>query len=419
MPRLGSTSQTCQHGDVVTLSILLDLTRTLSRAGRAAPTGIDRVELAWARHLQRDPGATCRFAFQSRDKLVEIPGPTASRLVDAVMSAWQGQAPAERALFLASSIRRSAWFARDLAQQAQPRGSILLNLSHARLEREATLARIVGSGLALVALVHDLIPIEFPEYARPGEAERHRARLASLARHSSGLLCNSEATAIGLRRELERFGQPVPIRVAHLGLDPLPSPHPEAAGPRRLLFVGTIEARKNHAFLLAVLRDLAGEANRPPPPGLVLVGARGWEAEAAVDLIERSERLRPFLTEAGPVSERELAGFYRSSLALVLPSFAEGYGLPLAEALASGCPAIVSDLPALREIGGAVPDYLHPLDGPGWAQAIRDYAEPDSPRRTAQLARLAGWSAPSWAAHFAAARPLLEEVSERARSSPG
>jgi glycosyltransferase involved in cell wall biosynthesis len=91
---------------------------------------------------------------------------------------------------------------------------------------------------------------------------------------------------------------------------------------------------------------------------------------------------------------------------LLFPSFAEGYGLPLAEALALGVPVIASDLPALREVGGVVPDYLDPLDGAAWRNAVADYVRPDSLARRAQLARLAGWTPPSWSAHFA----ILDEV---------
>ena len=79
-----------------------------------------------------------------------------------------------------------------------------------------------------------------------------------------------------------------------------------------------------------------------------------------------------------------------------------------------GVPVLCSDLPALREVGGGVPDYLDPLDGPGWRRAILDYAGPDSPRRAAQLDRLRGWQAPDWETHFT----LVEEMLERVTGAP-
>jgi glycosyltransferase involved in cell wall biosynthesis len=94
----------------------------------------------------------------------------------------------------------------------------------------------------------------------------------------------------------------------------------------------------------------------------------------------------------------------------VLPSFAEGFGFPLIEALQLGVPALCSDIPALRETGAGVPEFLDPLDGPGWRSAILDYTQPNSARRDAQVKRLASWKAPRWENHFAAVDNLIAEV---------
>jgi glycosyltransferase involved in cell wall biosynthesis len=101
-----------------------------------------------------------------------------------------------------------------------------------------------------------------------------------------------------------------------------------------------------------------------------------------------------------------VASLLRGARGLLLPSFAEGFGLPVIEALASGVPVLCSELPALRESGGGVPEYLDPLDAKAWRTAILDYAG-DSPRRAAQLTRLAGWRAPTWDGHFAIVDRLL------------
>ncbi|RZM31644.1 MAG: glycosyltransferase, partial [Sphingomonas sp.] len=89
----------------------------------------------------------------------------------------------------------------------------------------------------------------------------------------------------------------------------------------------------------------------------------------------------------------------RGARALLLPSFAEGYGMPVAEALAVGTPVLCSDLPALREAGGDAPDFIDPLDGPGWRAGILDHFA-GGPLRAAQLARIPAYRAPTWAAHI-------------------
>jgi len=95
---------------------------------------------------------------------------------------------------------------------------------------------------------------------------------------------------------------------------------------------------------------------------------------------------------------------------LLLPSFAEGYGMPVTEALSLGVPVLCSDLPALREAGGDVPLFLDPLDGPAWQRAIEDLVRLDSAERAAQMRRIAGWHAPTWPEHIAIVLALLHKL---------
>jgi glycosyltransferase involved in cell wall biosynthesis len=145
-------------------------------------------------------------------------------------------------------------------------------------------------------------------------------------------------------------------------------------------------------------------------PRLVLIGQRGWETENAIDMLERCPALRGVVLERSNLPDAEAALLLKGAQALLLPSFAEGFGFPLVEALALGVPVLCSDLAALRENGGAVPEYFDPLDGLGWREAVIDYAHPASPRRQAQLSRLTGWRPANWEDHFAAVDALIAEV---------
>jgi len=110
----------------------------------------------------------------------------------------------------------------------------------------------------------------------------------------------------------------------------------------------------------------------PEAPMLVLVGARGWESENVFDMLDRCRRCRIRSSSTNPWPDIEMVRLLRGARAVLLPSFAEGFGFPLLEGMALGTPALCSDLPALRDTGGTVPEYLHPLDGMGWRQAILD-----------------------------------------------
>jgi len=219
---------------------------------------------------------------------------------------------------------------------------------------------------------------------------------------AAGVIGNSQATLDSLATYARDVRLPQPPAVAAwLGATPLPNQETPAVAPSRPTFVilGTIEGRKNHLMLLHVWTRLAQRLG-PRSPQLLIVGQRGWECEQAIDLIERSETLRGSVVEIGRCGDLELAGYLAGARALLFPSLAEGFGLPLIEALSSGTPVIASDLPVFREIGQNIPDFLDPIDGPAWERTVMAYAEEVSPPRTAQLERMAGYRAPTWENHF-------------------
>ena len=124
-------------------------------------------------------------------------------------------------------------------------------------------------------------------------------------------------------------------------------------------------------------------------------------------MLDGDETLRGHVVEISGCSDFELAGHLSTARALLFPSLAEGYGLPLIEALGLGVPVIASDLPVLHEIGQELPMFLSPVDEPGWEAAILDFADATSPARAVQLDRISTFRPPNWADHFAAVERWL------------
>jgi glycosyltransferase involved in cell wall biosynthesis len=252
-----------------------------------------------------------------------------------------------------------------------------------------------------VYFLHDLIPLTHPEYCRAGEVDKHRKRLHTMLTTGHGVIANSHSTLqdlIAHARSQNLFVPP--YLVAHLGIPAWPAPlsKPPTEQPY-FVVLSTIEARKNHLLLLHVWRSLV-EKMGAATPKLVIIGQRGWECEQVVDLLERCEALHNVVTEVPRCEDAQLATWLKHAQALLFPSFAEGFGLPLVEALAQGVPVIASQLPAFKEVAGDIPDYLDPLDGVGWLAAVQAYTDTDHPARQAQLARLQGFRPPSWEDHF-------------------
>jgi glycosyltransferase involved in cell wall biosynthesis len=285
--------------------------------------------------------------------------------------------------------------------RGQGRRRFYLNIGHTGLHSNGFRQWVLSANVRPIYFVHDLIPITHPQFCRAGEDERHRERMKTVLQTASGVIGNSQVTLDELARfaHSEQLKMP-PALAAWLGTDPLPrAAAPSAVDRTTFVALGTIEARKNHLLLLNIWSRLIDRLGSKAPR-LVIIGGRGWEAQAVFDLLDHSEKLRGHVIELENCSDEELAQHLATARALLFPSLSEGYGLPLVEALAMGVPVIASDLPVFREIGGEIPAYLNPNDEKGWEAAILDYADGNSPSRAAQLERMRGFQAPSWKSHF-------------------
>lgn len=379
---------------------LIDVTRVVDRTmqGRL-PTGVDRVSLEYIRYFGQRATALVRFAGQ----WIELSLADSERVFDALLSP-HGNFNALVRRVVARSLLSSVG-----RKFSDPR--FFFNTGHSGLEKAYYAQFLQRSALKPLYFVHDLIPVTHPEYCRPGEAERHRFRMDTMLSTGQGVIANSAATLAELAAYAKASASPMPETAVAL-LAPARLPEPVTASPLDapyFVMLGTIEPRKNHWLLLQLWRQLIERLGQAAPR-LVIIGQRGWECENVVDLLERCETLKGFVFERPDCSDSELACWLHHSRALLFPTFAEGYGMPLAEALAMGVPVIASDLPVFREIAGEVPEYVDPLDGQRWKELVVEYAQPQSPMRQSQCQRMAGCEMPTWGSHFQQVEALMERL---------
>ena len=368
--------------------ILLDVSRLIWRLWRGRlPTGVDRVCLAYLHHYRR----RSRAVVQRKGRYFVLNEGHSDWLFDLLASGPDGfrRRMVQLGLRAFSAARRTP----------EQEGLIYLNVGHTGLDDPSLSRWIAEARVRAIFLIHDLIPLLHPEFCRPGEQAKHERRMKNVLSSAAGLIANSEATSRDIHAFASRRGLAVPsTAVALLGAPEVPSNIlPRRFDRPHFVTVGTIEGRKNHVLLLNLWRRLAAEGGSNVPI-LVIVGQRGWEAEAAIDMLDHAPDLKGPVVELGECADDELAAIIAGARALLMPSFAEGFGLPVMEALQLGTPVIASDLAVFREFSADLPIYLDPLDDPAWERAIRALAE--SPERDRHLQRIAGYRAPDWRAHF-------------------
>jgi glycosyltransferase involved in cell wall biosynthesis len=384
-------------------ALYADVTRLLRRhVGSIHHTGIDRVNLEYARWIHGLGGGLC---LRHSGGLKVLSRAAWGRYLLGIRQPGNpGRRRRERLLLLLRSL---------ILRKPIPSGSMPVASTHSWLAHGEMWDWLRLRECRPVVFIHDLIPIEYPEFSHPREKALHERRLENSLRHSRGIVVNSQCTESAVKRFARRAGLPVPpIQVAPLGHD-LPQRGVESL-PNEIrkpyfLVLGTIEPRKNHLLLLTLWRELARRHGESTPQ-LVVVGRRGWECEQVVDLLERCEAIHPYLVERNNATDSEVATLVSQAHALLMPSFAEGFGIPVLEALSLGTPVISSPLPAIREFAGDIPDYAEPFDGTRWLELIESHLDENSPVRLAQLRRLHAFRDTTWPEHFRLVGEFLDSL---------
>ena len=199
---------------------------------------------------------------------------------------------------------------------------------------------------------------------------------------TDGYLCISQSTKNDLIRYFAGLGRSIsePVVTQNGTLLPtltrpttLKSIDCELETKNYILFVSTIEGRKNHLVAFRAFEKLLNERN--DVPYLVCVGRLGWRAEEFLFACQDSDFLHGKIKLLSDISDNELVALYANCLFTIYPSFYEGWGLPVGESLGLGKVCITSNLTSLPEVGGDFAHYVDPLQPAQLAEAISYYLD--------------------------------------------
>jgi len=373
------------------MNIIIDVTRLARRRlKKQVLTGIDRVSLAYVNHYKEKARALFRYCGINFILSVK----NSQNLFNWLESADKQAHKLPLKIMLLSSV----------FNKKQPNEYALLNTGHIGINQKNYIKMLNKYRLKSIFFVHDLIPIYYPEYCSPGEDIRLKNKLDYILKYGHGIISNSTDT-------LDKFNQYchdnklriLPATTALLAPSNRLLTCPNTSKPPitkpYFVMLSTIEPRKNHLLILQIFRKLA-EKSPDRTPHLFIIGKRGWECEQVFDLLDRCVILKNVVTELSNCSDEMVINYLKHSSALLFPSFTEGYGLPLIEALAIGTPVIASDLEVFKEIAGNIPEYIDALDAKSWQNTILEYSNKDSQLRQEQIQRLQNFSIPDWEEHF-------------------
>ena len=429
----------------MTPSIVYDLSRLVTRVLNATPNGIDRVDLLLARHflIHRNFKALAIGLGFTGPRVLSHDAALAA--IERAMASWREDmsthdgSPAYEAVvarLIAAPIIREGGAQRIVARRrkrplhiaqtlvrhlppgarspgrAAPHGALYLNATHFPLEWKRHVAWLdQRPDVRPVFWIHDLLALERRDWFWGNEPELHAQRLDLLARRGAGAAVASRAVEDSLREHLARRGRvnlPI-VRIAPPVARVFATPRhedPRLAGKAFFIVCGTIEPRKNHLLLLRVWRKLIERFGRDAPK-LVVIGKRGWNNQEIVAELE-DEALRGHVIEVAGLPTPDYKRLLDHCRALLAPSFAEGFGIPVAEALAVGAPVIASNIPPFREQSGGEVSYLDPQAAADWREAIiaRTIDPPPRPATGASAMAPSMWGATFFAGFDAFLRDM-------------
>jgi len=306
-------------------------------------------------------------------------------------------------------------------------GALYINTSHTDFDLPSHHRWVEECNLRPVYFLHDLIPLTHPRLTSAHAVKRHLGRVRGALWHGAGVIVNTRSTETELRSFAHEHSLKVPPVVAaplaggQICQVPIDEPadevsaldtaHKDQAQSDQTPYfacLGTIERRKNYLMLLRLWAEFAKDFGERCPK-LVIIGQEGREAREIFDAYYADPALRNLVKFRTNAADSEAARLIKDARALLMPSHAEGYGLPVIEALQMGVPVIASDIPSFREVGQGIAFLLNINDEGGWKRAIGRFAFADD-ERDRQLEMMGRFVPPTWTSHFAILDPWLDRL---------
>lgn len=276
-------------------------------------------------------------------------------------------------------------------------------------------------GVRVVTCCYDLIPVFFPQYCVGEVADIFTGYFLDIADGSDLVLCISQQSEKDFLALMDRTGGRKPkTHVFPLG-DNVPLSN-DVAGElisdqvtslckeAFLLFVSTIERRKNHEVLYRAYHLLASRGKAHLLPKLVFVGMQGWGVNDLMKDLELDPLTRGLIIRLNHVSDVELNALYRHALACLFPSLYEGWGLPVGEALAMGKVVLCSGQGSLPEVGGDLVRYIDPWHPEAWASEIWKLVTDIDGRIAAEMRVRETYKSRKWSDAAASIKHAMDEL---------
>lgn len=345
------------------------------------PTGIQRVQLEIIRSLVRSDPDGVQICAAFNERWIQVPTSLFLLLADLSTTGNDVQASDWRS----ATSRLEVALGTDRAYEF-PEGAYLVNLGTSwhvdYLLRVRNAKR--DHGIRFIPFVHDLIPIVAPQYVLADLTCDYVAWLLAVFDHADYFLTNSKSTRSDLIAAAKRLGHALTEEdVLVVPLDARFSAPATSGETGRnflrakglhdqgfVLFVSTIEPRKNHLAAINAWAELQGEFGSRMPR-LVCVGGRGWMNEEVFQRVASDSELARRVIFLHNLCDAELAACYDACLFTLLPSHYEGWGLPVTESLCHGKVPVLADSSSLPEAGGSFSVYFEHGSQAAMVEALR------------------------------------------------